>query len=669
MVTSTKFASLVGSVTLAFVLASSLHPVHTAPIVRRQDAAATTAAAPAGYVSVAQPSMSEQDIYAVGIPPSPPAPMSEQDIYAAGIPAAPAADPASQLEQVLQAATQAALTTSNNTWNVVNHYDATPPTGLASPEQVSQVGTTEPVQMTGNPGEGDLFKQAAGVPVQQQEASDAYQSVIAQQMEQLGSKARRGLEDLVAGMGRRQLGLGVPTPLSETGAVSAAVPEATEIAAAATDAVASAAAPVATGATAATAATADVPVAAPVPSDFSSPPVAAAAEPAVPSVPAAAPAVPSASAPDAPLSSDLPTSEVPEASTSVAPAALPSAAVPSAPAVSIPAVLPSLNAAAASATTLLPSSDSSPAPLKTASPSASDVTMTVTLPTKALPTSVAGLPNVKANNAADSTDDDGEGDWKTMTILVPAEAFGSAGGVRTQVPLPASSGSVSASADVESASSTASPASAKVTATPTEAPINLSSFTSMKAAATGVLTIPLTGVIDGTTYSTMLTLTIPRFGGPASSSAPALTTSVSVSATEKANSAAVTSSPATKTSSPSSSPSSKAPVPTSSIDPSFIPSDDIPPLLKGSSTSSTASPTSTPSTPDNQDNGDDQDCEEEDEDTDGIVGPQSAPKSLLTQVWDWVTGKPLNERDWDDDYGYDYEDGEVEDGEWYDAQE
>ncbi|KAJ1021852.1 hypothetical protein NDA16_003615 [Ustilago loliicola] len=592
MVTSTKFDSLVGSVTLAFVLASSIHPVHTAPVVRRQDATANPAAAPAGYISVAQPSMTEQDIYAVGIPP--PAPMTEQDIYAVGIPPAPAADTASQLDQVLKAAAQAALATSNTTTNVVNHYDASPSTELASPEQVSQVGTTEPVQMTGNPGEGDLFKKAAGVPAEQ--ASDVYQNVIAQQMELLGNKARRGLEEMVTGMGRRQLGLGVPTPLSETGVASAAVSEVTGAAAAPvvsaasapTDAVASAAAPAATAATAATASgMADVPVAAPVPSDFSSPPV-------------GAPAVPSAPVADTPLPTtaptDLPTSALPETPASLPSAALPSAAVPSAPAVSIPAVLPSLNAAAASATTLLPVSDASPAPVKTASP-AEDVTMTVTLPTKALPTSIAGLPNVKANNAAANADGDGEGDWKTMTILVPAEAFGSnasAGGVKTQIPLPPVS-SASASADSEVVSTTASPSSAK--ATPAEAPINLSSFTSMKAAATGVLTIPPTGIIDGTTYSTMLTLTIPRFGGPATSS---------------------------------------------------------------------AAPASTTSDAD----GDTEDCEEEDDQgAAGVVGPQSEPKSVLTKVWDWVTGKPLNERSWDDDYGYNYEDGQGEDGEWYDAQE
>lgn len=192
----------------------------------------------------------------------------------------------------------------------------------------------------------------------------------------------------------------------------------------------------------------------------------------------------------------------------------------------------------------------------------------------------------------------------------------------------------------------------------------------MKAAATGVVTIPLTGVIDGMTYSTMLTLTIPQFGGPASStSAPALTTTVSVSATDKANSAAVTSAPVTKTASASSAKRTS----TVSVDPASIHPDDIPPLLKGPSTSSPASPTSSPTAPDNQGSGDDKDCEEEDtekideRDAVGIVGPQIKHKSLLAEVWNWVTGKPLNERDWDDDYGYDYQD-EVE-GEWYDAQE
>lgn len=169
MIPPPKFASLIGSVTLAFVLAASIRPVNTAPVIRRQDAVA----APAGYISVAQPQMSEQDIYAVGTPP--PTPMTEQDIYAVGNPSLPAADPESQLEQILKAAAQAALSTSNNTMNAVNHYDATPSTTLASPEQVSQVGTTESVQkMTGNPGEGGLFKQAAGVSTTGQ-GTDTYQ--------------------------------------------------------------------------------------------------------------------------------------------------------------------------------------------------------------------------------------------------------------------------------------------------------------------------------------------------------------------------------------------------------------------------------------------------------------------------------------------------------------
>ncbi|SOV05825.1 uncharacterized protein UDID_08869 [Ustilago sp. UG-2017a] len=632
MIPPPKFASLIGSVTLAFILAASIRPVNTAPVIRRQDAAA----APAGYISVAQPQMSEQDIYAVGTPP--PTPMTEQDIYAVGNPSLPAADPESQLEQTLKAAAQAALSTNNNTVNAVNHYDAAPSTTLASPEQVSQVGTTESVQkMTGNPGEGGLFKQAAG------------------QMELLGNKARRGLEEMVA----RQLGLGVPTPLSETGVVSAAVPEVTGAAAPVVSAVGSPAAPAATAVTGATAA---VPVAPPVPSDFSSPPVptvpSGAAETvpslsaAVPSAPVREAPVPTSDLPTAPVLTDLPTSAVPtDLPTSAVPqvpASIPPASGPSVPAVPIPSVLPSLDAAAAtaSATTLLPTSNAARLPLKTAS--AEDVTMTVTLPTKALPTSIAGLLNRKANNAAKADDD--EGDWKTMIILVPAEAFGSA--VRMNRWL----------------TSTSNPASAK--ATPMEAPINLSSFTSMKAAATGVVTIPLTGVIDGMTYSTMLTLTIPRFGGPASStSAPALTTTVSVSATDKANSAAVTSAPVTKTASASSAKRTS----TVSVDPASIHPDDIPPLLKGPSTSSPASPTSSPTAPDNQGSGDDKDCEEEEtekideRDAVGIVDPQIKPKSLLAEVWNWVTGKPLNERDWDDDYGYDYQD-EVE-GEWYDAQE
>ncbi|SPC62143.1 uncharacterized protein UHOD_08869 [Ustilago sp. UG-2017b] len=591
MIPPPKFASLIGSVTLAFILAASICPVNTAPVIRRQDAAA----APAGYISVAQPQMSEQDIYAVGTPP--PTPMTEQDIYAVGNPSLPAADPESQLEQILKAAAQAALSTSNNTMNAVNHYDATPSTTLASPEQVSQVGTTEPVQkMTGNPGEGGLFKQAAG-------------------MELLRNKARRGLEEMVA----RQLGLGVPTPLSETGVVSAAVPEVTGAAAPVVSAVGSPAAPAATAVTGATAA---VPVAPPVPSDFSSPPV-----PTVPSgvaetVPSLSAAVPSAPVREAPHSSSI---------------------WPFRPRGPHPLRSPKLERSSSNSISNHPPSH---LPLKTAS--AEDVTMTVTLPTKALPTSIAGLPNRKANNAAKVDDD--EGDWKTMIILVPAEAFGSAGGAMTQAAQP--------------------PASSATKATPTEAPINLSSFTSMKAAATGVVTIPLTGVIDGMTYSTMLTLTIPRFGGPASStSAPALTTTVSASATDKANSAAVTSAPVTKTASASSAKRTS----TVSVDPAFIHPDDIPPLLKGPSTSSPASPTSSPTAPDNQGSGDDKDCEEEDtekideRDAVGIVDPQIKPKSLLAEVWNWVTGKPLNERDWDDDYGYDYQD-EVE-GEWYDAQE
>ncbi|KAJ1032888.1 hypothetical protein NDA18_001610 [Ustilago nuda] len=662
MIPSTKFASLIGSVTLAFLLAASIRPVNTAPVIRRQDAAA----APAGYISVAQSQMSEQDIYAVGIPPS--THMTEQDIYAVGNPPLPAADPASQVEQILKVAAQAALSTINTTMNAVNHYDATPSTTLASPEQVSQVGTSESVQqMTGNAAEGGLFKQAAGVSTAGQ-GSDTYQNVIVQQMELLGNKARRGLEEMVA----RQLGLGVPTPLSETGVVSAAVPEVTGAAAPVVSAVGSPAAPADTAVTGATAA---VSVAPPAPSDFSSPPVPTVPSGAADTVPSLSAAVPSAPVRDAPVPTsdlatasvltdlpmsavpkDLPTWAVPEV-----PASLPPAPGPSAPAVPIPSLLPSLEAAAASATTLLPTSDAARLPLKTAS--AEDVTMTVTLPNKALPTSIAGLPNRKINNAAKADDD--EGDWKTMTILVPAEAFGSAAGAKTPAAQPPAS---SASADEQVTSSTSNPASAK--ATPMEAPINLSSFTSMKAAVTGVVTIPLTGVIDGMTYSTMLTLTIPRFGGPASfTSAPALTTSLPVSATDNANMAAVTSAPVTK-----SAPASSAkPTCIACVDAAFIHPDDIPPLLKGPSTSSPASRTSSPTAPDDQGSGDDKDCQEEDtekideRDAVGIADSQSKPKSLLAKVWNWVAGEPLNERDWDDVYGYDYQD-EVE-GEWDDAQE
>ncbi|SPO31375.1 uncharacterized protein UTRI_06505 [Ustilago trichophora] len=736
MVTSTKFASLVGSVTLAFVLASSLHPVQTAPVaVRRQD----VGKAPAGYISVAQPAMSEQDIYAMGIPDAPPATnaaapagyvsvaqpsMNEQDVYSVGIPDTPTMATSSgsgnPLEQVLKAAAQAALKTSNSTMNVVNHYDATPAVSAAAnpAQQVSQVAqpATADVGMKGNPDEGALFQQVNGATPElasmtmqgNPDEGNAYNQIVAQQMAQFGAQARRALGERMeaAVMHARQssgagglgaelekmeqavLGNGVPTPSSATMVASADAAEVT-----------GAAATAATGAAGAVSATASdlagIPVAAPVPSDFSSPPAPSPssnlAVPGVPSVPAV-PAVPSVSNPVGSVNptpalptSNLPTSALPTSVPSDVPsAAVPSASVPAAvPSVSAPAVpavpsapavpsvsAPSLNAAAASATTVLPLSDANPAPLTKA---AGDLTMTVTVPTKALPTSIAGLPNVKPNNA--NADDDA-GDWKTMTILVPAEAFGGiATGVKTQINLPASSSAAAASATSsaaavsdknEAVSSTASP-SGSVKATPTsDAPINISSFTSLKPAATSqpVLTIPLTGVIGGTTYSTMLTLTIPRFGGEATASSSSVaaisTSSVSVSATEKANSAVPTSAIPTKTSSAA----SVKPTSSSSVDdPSYINPNDIPPLLKSSMT---ATPTSAPSsTPTNGASADDEDCEEyEDDSTDQN---QSGSRSLLTKVWDWVTGKPLNERDFADDYeyGYDAEGEEV----WYDAQQ
>lgn len=67
---------------------------------------------------------------------------------------------------------------------------------------------------------------------------------------------------------------------------------------------------------------------------------------------------------------------------------------------------------------------------------------------------------------------------------------------------------------------------------------------------------------------------------------------------------------------------------------------------------SAPNPTSTPTA-----DGDDEDCEDVDE-TD-----TAQPKSLLTKVWDWMSGKPLDERDFEDDY----EDVDFE--EYYDAQE
>lgn len=136
----------------------------------------------------------------------------------------------------------------------------------------------------------------------------------------------------------------------------------------------------------------------------------------------------------------------------------------------------------------------------------------------------------------------------------------------------------------------------------------------------------------------MLTLTVPGFGGPATSSLPITS--------DKAQSA--TASPTTP------SPTSSKAVPTTSVDASYIPSSLIPPLLRSSSTLTPApTPTGGSAVKDPIDDGED-DCEEEEEDT------TAQPKSLLTKVWDWMTGKPLNERDFDDDYG-------TEDDVWYDA--
>lgn len=634
---STKFASLVGPLTLALALAVTLHPVRTAPVnVRRQD---TTAPAPAGYISVAQPDMTEQDIYAIGIPPDP-TPVTSGAALAASVPSS-ATDP---LQQVLQAAAQGALSASNNTMQAANNYDATPPVTapVTAAPVTTPVMTAADAPLTGNPDDGD-----------------AYRQIVAQQMQQFGSSAPQKRNG-------EALGVGVPTPVSAT--MAGAGDALDSAAAATTDASATSASDVA-----------GIPVAPPVPSDYSSP--------ANDAVPAVSPSdLPTSAVPAAPTS-DLLTSVVPTAvasdfASSAVPTSLPSdmasdvasaTSVPAVPSVSAAAV-PSLDAAAASAVTVLPTSNTA-APTQPAATPTGDLTMTVTLPTKALPTSLA------AGVSADSQDD-GLDDWKTMTILVPAEAFG--GGAQTQInlPIPTTSASASASSSIASASvqtniAAVTSAIPTTSASPTAAPINLSSLSTMAPAATNLLTIPLTGVIDGTTYSTMLTLTIPNLAASATSAASAIATSaVSVSATDKAQSAtpsasaSVSATPApTKTASVSASAAA-----TSSVDPSFINPDDIPPLLRSSMTASaTSAPTATPTNAagtadDGQ--GDDEDCDEDGQD--GQDGQDGAPgadgRSLLTKVWDWMTGKPLQERDWDEGYDYEYEDGS-DDGEvYYDAQ-
>ncbi|SNX88023.1 uncharacterized protein MEPE_06734 [Melanopsichium pennsylvanicum] len=759
MVTSTKFASLVGSLTLAFVLASSLHPVHTAPVaVRRQDAG-DSAAAPADYISVAQPQMSEQDIYAMGIPQSDSTPTS------------------SNLDAVLQAAAQAALRVSNQTASIVSSYDATPApatapaggnaTSLVANDTVTATKSNADSKMQGNPDEGDLYAQVVGTPAGapstaimqgNPDQGDAYRSIIAGQIEQFGAKARRAFQTTV--METRQLGQlqsesqeveqaatggsGMTTTSIATMVPTADAPTATEAATSANDVAATSATDAAAtfttdaAATSTSAATtavdsglANVPVAAPVPSDYSSPeaPDTSAALPgssstvpsvatgvvssAVPTAPAAQPSTPaevaSVSAPNGVSSVSAPAG-VPSVSVPAgAPSVSANAAVPSVSAsvavtsVSAPVAFPSLNPAAAAAITTMPSSNANAVP--TASKSAKDLTMTFTLPTKSLPTQMAG---------SNKADDDQDGDWKTMTILVPAGAFG---GVATNIELPAvSTGAIASSAAAATSSSTSvavetnsvvissssatdasntASASAKQnveatsTATPTLPP-NLSSFTSMKAETTpGVLTIPLTGVIDGTTYSTMLTLTIPRFGGLTSlNNAVSTTTSISVSATGNAQSAVqtsaapskITTAAAVSSSSSSSSASAKA-ISSASVDPSYISPDDTPPLLKSSMTSSTstsapnASPTQSTSANganvvDDADGDDDcEEYEDDDNDASSMIDAQktAAPKSLLTKVWDWVTGKPLNERDFNDNYQYVYE--ERTSDEFYHAQE
>ncbi|KAJ9476121.1 hypothetical protein PHBOTO_006206 [Pseudozyma hubeiensis] len=648
MVASPKFASLVGTVTLAFVLASSLRPVHTAPVssVRRRDASsdASNTPAPAGFISVAQPQMTEQDIYALGIPDAPASSGTNSTAE-------------SQLQQVMQAATQAALSTSDKTSSIINHWDPTPPvagataaTPATAPVAASnaQIPASN-VTMTGNPNEGSLFQQVVGTPAGAPGSTDdalkgnpdegnVFRQIIAEQMQQFGA---HGLQAAKRQEQPAGLGSGVPTPSSATMVPDAAVPEASGAA--------TSAAPASTGDLA------GVPVAAPVPSDFSTPPVASpAGDAAAPSVPSASvPAVPDPVSSAVPSTPALPTGAVPTTpalpTTGVPTAsALPTSAVPSvsAPVSDAPA-LPTgavtalsgglANASEASATTVLPTSDANPT--ATATPSAAvasaaangDLTMTVTLPSQAQPTSLSSLANVLANNRKEETDDDA--DWKTMTILVPADAFGG----NTQVNAPISTASASSTASVSANENAVSSSSA----TPTAAPINLSSFSSMKAQATpAVLTIPLTGVIDGTTYSTMLTLTVP--GGAATSS---------LAVTDKA---------ATATASATA--SSAKPSSTTSVDPSYISPEDTPPLLRGSSTASTPTATATAS-PSNNSNDDDE-CDDTDDADSAQVTSTAGGKSLMTKVWDWVTGKPLNERDFLDDYGIEYDDDE----QYYDAQ-
>ncbi|GAC77129.1 hypothetical protein PANT_24d00054 [Moesziomyces antarcticus T-34] len=699
MVATTKFTSLVGSVTLALIVASSLN---AAPVLVKRD----DAAAPAGYISVAQPQMNEQDIYAVGIP----------DVPAA----APAAG--ATFAEVIQAAAQAALAKSNQTMNAVNTYDPTPaPAGAAqsqvAPESNVAAAPNADAVLAGNPDQGQEFQQVIGnlagaAQVAEGDAGlkgnpdegDEYRQVIAQQMAQLGQKARRALRNAV--WEARQ----IPPPLASAGAPNTAAPSTASVTDAVTDVpdtvtgvtdtatgvtdaatgvtdtatgvtdtatgvtdATTGASDAVTGATSTTAVTdaaGDVPVAAPVPSDYASPPAPSpSSNAAVPGVPApAVPGVPSASSvPAAPAvpTSGLPTSGVPSVPTSGVPSvptsglltsalptgALPTGAVPSAPAVpsaSVPA-LPGLGGG-------LKDSDAGATTVNASSPSASptgDLTMTVTLPSTAMPTSLGDLANIKANANANA---DAINEWKTMTILVPAEAFGGSPSRAASVPAATSTASASsASASGTAASSSSSADDAKVTSTasaivavPTD-PINLSSFSALKPQATGVLTIPLTGIIDGTTYSTMLTLTIP---GVATETAkiPVTTTSDKAPATATAK-PSITAAPS-KTSSAAESVKT-----TSSVDPSYIHPDDIPPLLKSSmqaTPTSTPNPSSTP-TPD----GDDEDCEEVD-DTDVDV---AQPKSLLTKVWDWMSGKPLDERDFEDDY----QDADFE--EYYDAQE
>lgn len=618
MMISTKFASLVGSVTLAFVLASSLHSLsgHSAnamPInVERQDPASASepAAAPAGFISVAQPQMSEQDIYAMGIPDDPaPTPAAAPD----------------QLSQLMQAAAQAALSATNNTMAMMNRYDATASTAGSYAVVPQDQG------MTGNPAEGDLYKQVIGTaaapaadvaatPESSTEANfDAYRQIIAEQMQQFGAKTRRALSEALMTAKRDALGVGVPTPLAATSTGDA------------------------TTAALTIADMAGVPVAAPVPADYSTPTSASVAgdAPAV-SAPAASATAVSASAPAASISAL--TSDSVSASVSASASA-------------------TLDPSAAAAVTVMPTSDATALPTSTVAAAAAvptgDLTMTVTVPPGALPTSI---PNANANlGGADDLDE-----WKTMTILVPAEAFGGSP-VPTSADLPATNtAGISSSSPAASSTGTtrvdpndaAVSSSASSKASPTEAPINLSTFSPMKPAATNILTIPLTGVIDGTTYSTMLTLTIPGL----STSVPAASTTAVVSASSKANSAVASATGApTKTSALlSSSSSSSVVAPTSSVDPSFINPDDVPPLLKSSSIapSVTSAPNATPTSTQTND-----DCDEEEDATAQMVNT-AQPKSLLTKVWDWITGKSLQERELDADE-YDYED---EDEDFFDAE-